>query len=45
MNAWMLNIMAGLYLSLLLLVHKEPIGLTLWLLGFCLLTHYFRRTR
>lgn len=45
MSAWLLNILAGLYLSLLLLVHKDPIGLTLWLIGFCLLTHYFTRTR
>lgn len=45
MSAWMLNIVAGLYLSLLFLVHKEPIGLILWLLGFILLTHFLRRSR
>lgn len=45
MSAWLVNILAGLYLSLLLLVRKEPIGLILWLVGFCLLTHYLRRVR
>jgi hypothetical protein len=45
MSAWLMNIVAGLYLSLLFLVHKDLVGMTLWLLGFCLLTHHFRRTR
>lgn len=45
MSAWLLNIVAGLYLSLLFLVHREPVGITLWVLGFCLLTHCFRRVK
>lgn len=45
MSAWLLNIVAGLYLSLLFLVHKDPTNLTLWVLGFCFLTHHFRRTK
>lgn len=45
MSAWMINIMAGLYLGLLFLVHKDPMGVTLWVLGFCFLTYRFRRSR
>lgn len=45
MSPWLLNIVAGLYLSLLYVVHKEQVYLILWLLGFCLLTHHFRKSR
>lgn len=44
LSAWLVNIMAGLYLSLLFLVHKNRMKLTIWLLGFCLLTFLFTRT-
>lgn len=44
MSAWLLNITAGLYLGLLYLVHKNRLHLSLWLLGFCLLTYLFTHT-
>lgn len=44
MSAWLINITAGIYLSLLFLVHKNRLHLSVWLLGFCLLTYLFTNT-
>lgn len=41
MSTWLLNVTAGLYLSLLFLVHRNRLHLSLWVLGFCLLTYLF----
>lgn len=45
MTAWLQNLIAGLYVALLLAIGKEPVGILLWALGLCLLTFLFYKTR
>lgn len=45
MTNWLQNLIAGLYVALLLAIGKEPVGLILWALGLCLLTLLFHKNR
>lgn len=45
MTSWLQNLIAGLYVALLLAIGNEPVGILLWVLGLCLLTFLFYKTR
>lgn len=43
MDAWLIGLLSSLYASLLLLVHQDPIFVTLWAVGVPLLALLLRR--
>lgn len=45
MDAWLVGLLSSLYASLLLLVHKDPILVTIWAIGVPVLALLLRITK